>query len=103
MMTKNFSERVREDRRLVLLRLLSEQPGYRANSSNLHTGLYALGVPGNRDDVITDLAWLRDQGLIKLDDVPEVPGLYVATITSRGDDVARGEAHVPGVNRPSPR
>jgi hypothetical protein len=102
-MTKTFSERLREDRRLVLLRLLSEQPGYRANSSNLHAGLYALGVPGNRDDVVTDLAWLRDQGLVKLETVPEVPGLHVASITSRGDDVAKGEAQVPGVSRPSPR
>lgn len=102
-MSQNFADRMREDRRLVLLRLLSEQPGYRANSSNLHAGLYALGVPGSRDDVTTDLHWLREQGLLRLEDVPEAPGLCVAEITSRGEDVAKGIAVVPGVRRPGPR
>lgn len=100
---KSFAERHREDRRLVLLRLLSEQPGYRANSSNLHAGLYALGIAGSRDDVATDLAWLRDQDLLRLEQLPEVDGLTIASITPRGRDVARGEAQVPGVRRPGPR
>ncbi|MCP1375378.1 ArsR family transcriptional regulator [Dyella lutea] len=100
---KTFAESLRETRRLVLLRLLSEQPGYRSNSSNLHTGLYALGIAGSRDDVITDLHWLRDQALLDLDAVPEVPGLFVANITARGNDVANGQASVPGISRPSPR
>lgn len=100
---KSFAERHREDRRLVLLRLLDEEPGYRANSSNLHAGLYALGVAASRDDVATDLAWLRDQSLIHLESVPEVPGLTVASIAARGQDVVRGQAQVPGVSRPSPR
>lgn len=102
-MSQTFAERVREDRRLVLLRLLSEQPGYRANSSNLHAGLYALGVPGSRDDVTTDLHWLRDQGYLRLENVPEAPGLTVAEITTSGDDVAKGHAVVPGVRKPGPR
>lgn len=102
-MTKTFPERMREDRRLVLLRLLCEQPGYRANSSNLHAGLYALAVPGTRDDVITDLHWLRDQGLLTLEALPEVPSLYIAVITQRGADVGNGCAGIPGVSRPSPR
>lgn len=102
-MSQTFADRVREDRRLVLLRLLSEQPGYRANSSNLHAGLYALAVPGSRDDVTTDLHWLRDQGLLRLEDVPEAPGLTVAEITGRGEDVAAGRAVVPGVRKPGPR
>lgn len=100
---KSFAERHREDRRLVLLRLLSEQPGYRANSSNLHAGLYALGIAGSRDDVTTDLHWLREQSLLHLEELPEVPGLYVATLAARGEDVVRGHAYVPGVSRPSPR
>lgn len=100
---KTFAERHREDRRLVLLRLLSEQPGYRANSSNLHTGLYALGIAGSRDDVITDLHWLRDQGLLRLEPVPEVASLCVASITPRGEDLVNGLTQVPGVSRPSPR
>lgn len=100
---KTFVERLREDRRLVLLRLLSEQPGYRANSSNLHAGLHALAVPASRDDVTTDLHWLCDQSLVLLESVPEVPDLVIASITSRGDDVAKGRVIVPGVRRPGPQ
>lgn len=99
---KTFTERLREDRRLVMLRLLSEQPGYRMNSSNLHAGLHHLAVACSRDDVATDLAWLRDQSLVLLDTVPEVPGLSLVTITARGNDVATGNAAVPGISRPTP-
>lgn len=102
-MSKTFTDRLREDRRLVLLRLLSEQPGYRANSSNLHAGLYALGIAATRDDVTTDLHWLQEQSLVRLETLPEVPDLCIATITTRGDDVVAGVAIVPGVRRPGPR
>ena len=102
-MSKTFPDRLREDRRLVLLRLLSEQPGYRANSSNLHAGLYSLGIAASRDDVTTDLHWLKDQSLVRLESLPEVPDLVIATITTRGEDVVNGIAIVPGVRRPGPR
>lgn len=100
---KTFAERLREDRRLVILRILSEQPGRRLNSSNLHAGLLHLGIPASRDDVVTDAHWLRDQGLLQLDAVPEVEGLYLCTLTARGNDVATDNTTVPGVSRPTPR
>lgn len=98
---KTFAERLREDRRLVLLRLLDEQNGQRANSSVLHAGLHHLGVAASRDDIITDLHWLRDQSLLTLDEV--VSGVYVAVLASRGKDVAADQTHVPGVSRPGRR
>lgn len=100
---KSLTESTRETRRQALLRLLLIQPGYRTNSSNLHAGLYAMGLVTSRDEVNTDLHWLRDQGLLRLDEVAEVPGLCVAEITARGEDVAQGHAMVPGVRRPEPR
>lgn len=98
---KSFDQQYREDRRLVLLRLLAEAPGYRANSSNLQAYLGTLAVRATRDDVRTDLAWLAEQGLVTTEEV--VAGVTVATITARGNDVAAGLALVPGVSRPSPR
>lgn len=101
MMNMPFAERLREDRRLVLLRLLQEQPGYRTNTSVLHAGLHFLGVASTRDDVRTDLAWLQEQGLVALSEA--IPGVAVATLSARGGDVVAGQAIVPGVSRPSPK
>lgn len=98
---KTFAERLREDRRLVILRLLAEQNAYRTNSSIIHAGLHHLGVAATRDDVATDLSWLREQSLVFLEDVGA--DLCVATLSSRGKDVVDGQAVVPGVSRPSPR
>ena len=98
---KSFADRLREDRRLVVLRLLSEQAGYRANSSVLHAGLQHLGVAATRDDVLTHLSWLKEQGLVRLQEA--IPGVQVAELTARGQDVAGGSAVVPGVSRPSAR
>ena len=100
---KTFADRLREDRRLVVLRLLEEQPQFCLNSSNVHMGLQHLKVPARRDDVITDIHWLRDQGLVVLEEVPDVTSLYLVTLTSRGHDVATGAARVPGVSHPHPR
>jgi len=100
---KTFTERLREDRRLVILRILSEQPGFRLNTSNLHAGLHHLAVAASRDDVLTDAHWLKDQGLVLLEPVPEVPSLYLCTLTARGGDVAEGHARVPGISHPSPK
>ncbi|KAF1692750.1 hypothetical protein CSC62_14035 [Pseudoxanthomonas jiangsuensis] len=100
-MSKTYNDHLREERRLVLLRLLAEQAGYRANSSTLHAGLSFLAIPGSRDDVNTDLAWLKDQGYVEMTTALE--GVHVVTLSIRGHDVATGQAIVPGVRRPGPK
>jgi len=100
MMAKSFAERLREDRRLVLLKLLADFPDYRSNSSQLHAGLHFLGIAGARDDVNTDLHWLQDQGYLALNTSSE--GVYVVALTLRGHEVATGKVVVPGVSRPGP-
>lgn len=97
-----FAEKLRQDRRLVLLRLLAEQTGYLANSSVLHAGLMSLGVASSRDDVLTDLHWLKEQDLLAELTEP-VPGVVVVRLGKRGNDVAAGLAVVPGVSRPGPK
>lgn len=98
---KTFADTLRELRRLTLLRLLSESRGYFGNSSILHAGLMHLGVQSDRDDVLTDLHWLSDQGLVTLTEA--IPSVLVATLTSRGNEVATGRTVVPGVQRPGPK
>ena len=87
--------------RLAILRLLAEAPGYALNSSILTDALGALGLAASRDQVRGEIAWLAEQGLSTTDELPG--GLLVATLTERGGDVASGRAHVPGVQRPTPK
>ena len=94
----SFADHLNADRRLVILRLLSEQTGYKANSSVLAMRMNDLGHVMSRDQVKTILGWLKEQGLIGVDE--PVPGLLVATLCERGLEVAKGQAIVPGVARP---
>lgn len=95
---------MQEDRRLVILRILHEDSDYSVNDSLLGKALAAYGHGVGRDVVRTELAWLAEQGLVTVEGLPR-PGrdpLQVATLTSRGAEVAEGRAQVPGIARPTP-
>lgn len=100
----SYAEHLAEDRRLVLLRLLEQIPGYTANASVLQSGIARIGHHVSRDQVRTDLAWLEEQGLVSLEHLAQLgtSGVTVATLSERGADAARGRAAVPGVKRPAP-
>lgn len=93
----SFSDYLRKDVRLVVLRILCEMPSYRANSSVIATVLHQFGHAVTRDQVKTELRWLAEQGLVDLD---EAGSVLVATLTERGQDVAEGRAVVDGIARP---
>jgi len=95
---KSFAERLREDQRLVILRLLAGQNSYTANSSVLTGALVDLGHVLSRDQVRTHLHWLAEQDLLTLTE--PVAGVLVARLTQRGHEVSLGHALVPGVARP---
>lgn len=86
-----------EHQRLVILRLLSEVPGYDLNESILQDSINAYGLNISRDGLRTQLAWLAEQGLLIL---RPVGGSQLASLTGRGEDVAAGRATVPGIKRP---
>lgn len=94
----SYTDLLREDARLVLLRTLSELPARRGNSSVLLSIMDSqYGHAVSRDYVKTELRWLEEQGLVRI----EVAGsVLVATLTERGEDVAGGRARVDGVKRP---
>ncbi|WP_041725535.1 VpaChn25_0724 family phage protein [Megalodesulfovibrio gigas] len=96
----SFAKTLTEDRRLVILRFLSEAQGWHLNTAVLHTALDNYAHSVSRDQVETDAAWLAEQGLVTVEAVGPV---RVATLTDRGLDVAEGRAVVPGVKRPGPR
>lgn len=93
----SFQDFLRQDVRLVLLRVLTEMPAYRSNSSVLTSALERFGHAVTRDQVKSELTWLAEQGLVALNDLG---GVSVATLTERGQDVATGRVVVPGVKRP---
>lgn len=90
----------RQHLRLALLRLLEKSPSYSANESILHDSVLALGMRATRDQVRGEIAWLSEQGLVEIEDTPE---LQIATATKRGVEAAQGMVTVPGVKRPSAR
>lgn len=92
-----YSNFLRADMRLVILRSLVEMPAYRANSSVLNAALDNFGHSVSRDQVKTELQWLSEQGAVELEDIGPV---LVATLTERGQDIASGKARVPGIKRP---
>lgn len=95
----SFERLLNEDRRLMILRLLAEDPCYQVNVYVLRPALQAVGHAVSHDKVTGDLAWLAEQGLVT---VGEASGVTVGKLTARGADVAAGLAIVPGVKRPEP-
>lgn len=96
----NYARFVEQDRRLCLLRTLHDAPGYRTNSSVLETALDEYALACSRDVIHTELTFLAEQGLVTVEDVKTVK---VATLTSRGADVATGRVKVDGIKRPGPK
>lgn len=95
----DYREHLATHRRLTLLRLLSAAAGYTANASLLTDAVNDLGITSTRDQVISELTWLQEQGLVLIE---TIAGVTVVTITERGTDVANGRVVVPGVKKPSP-
>ena len=90
-----------KNRRLAILRFLSEEPDFAMNTSVLQGALRQIGHGVSRDTVEGDCAWLEEQGLVEVKTL-EIP-VTVVRITVRGLDVASGMAAHPGVDRPLPR
>jgi len=96
----SLGQRLVEDRRLVILRLLTEAPGYSTNESILHAALEDWGHLASRDQVRGDLLYLEEQGCLSTEDES---GILVATASQRGLDAADGRSRIPGVKRPGPK
>ena len=95
----SYAVKLEEHRRLVILRVLAETPGYASNTSLLADAVESLGVPSSRAQVSTAVSWLSEQGLVSTRDVG---GVGIAQLRDPGLDVALGRSQIPGVKRPSP-
>lgn len=95
-----YQTTITEDRRLSLLLVLKETPGYSANAFLLRDAIDSIyGHAASIDQVRTDIAWLAEQALVTSRTAGDV---MLATLTARGADAAAGRAQVPGVKKPMP-
>lgn len=94
----DYSDRLREDQRLILLQTLSQTNAYSTHEHVLRERLAAMGHRVSADVVRGHLAWLEEQGLVILSGEQ----IQLATLTLRGEDVSTGAARQPGIARPRP-
>lgn len=96
----SFFTAIAEDRRLSLLLVLEQTPGYSTNAFLLRDAVDQIyGHSASLDQVKTDIAWLAEQGLVESRTSGDV---VLAKLTARGVDVASGRAVAPGVKKPMP-
>ena len=97
-MTK-YTDTISKHRRLTILKFLADSPEYTSNASILEHVCNDFGVASSRDQVMGELDWLQEQGFVTYEDNGS---FRVATVTSRGVDIAQGKARNAGVQRPRP-
>lgn len=95
-----YQEHNSRHRRLSILRTLADSPEYRANDSLLSTVANEFGIVSTRDQVRSELSWLKDAGFVTL---RELAGVTIATLTEGGGEIAAGRRFDPGVAKPSPK
>jgi hypothetical protein len=95
---------LQEDRRLVILRTLSEVPSFTLNEGILRTALRQIGHPEETKDLVrADIQFLADHGLVRIETLAMPSGdLWVVHLLDAGQEVADGRAH-PGVARRKPQ
>lgn len=93
----SFSATLAADRRLVILRALTET-GLRANEMVLKQALDVFGHHVSSDMVRGDIAWLAEQDLVRVEVLNAASGpLQLVHLTRAGHDVADGRSVRPGV------
>lgn len=100
----SFRELMDEDRRLCILRCLSEAEGRSLNEDLLLrvVGFYRLGTI-SAADLRGYLTWLEGQRLVRIEKLEAPSGvLWIATLTADGLAVTQGKRW-PGVAEPSAR
>lgn len=96
-MSPTLAEEMRAHLRLAVLQHLDAAPGYALHQYVLYERMAALGLGVTTDSLRTELDWLAEQGLVRIE---AIEGAYVPALTSRGQDVAAGRARVSGISRP---
>ncbi len=96
----SFSDFVRQEARLVILRTLNEQPDGRLNSSLLRDDLdERWGINKTREWVDEELKYLEGLSAVGLTTFGPI---FIATLLKKGRDHVERRVIITGVKRPSP-
>ncbi len=99
----SFAETLAKDRRLVILRLLSEVPEYTLSASMLTKAVRGMRHAVYDDTIAADLVVLEQHTLVtREEEHHNGKALTFATLTRFGLEVANGRPH-PMVDQPSPK
>ena len=95
----SFTDELAADRRLIILRALSEDvSGGTANENVLALALRAFGHQVGRDLVRADLQFLKDHRLIAVETLQGMRAeIWIGKLLPAGEDVAYGKTRHPGV------
>ena len=96
----DYEKTLSKHRRLAILRHLEACRDYVCNAAILQDVLNGVGVTSTRDQVITEITWLTENGFSSHTDNG---GFVVAEATKRGVEMALGIARHPDIQRPSPK
>ncbi|MEM1077442.1 MAG: hypothetical protein AAGI09_02845 [Pseudomonadota bacterium] len=96
----SYRETLSKHARLAILRFCEGAPKYTTNASMLSTLLPSVGIELTRDQIVTELHWLREQGMLELEETKT--GFWIATATVTGVEIAQGVGSHPGIQRPRP-
>lgn len=99
----SLADTLARDRRLLILKLLSEVEGYTLSADMLTRAMKQMRHSVYDDAVAADLVMLAQHGLIQREETRHGAKTIVeATLTRLGLDVANGRPH-PIVDQPSPK
>lgn len=99
-MAEDFRDFHAAHRRRDLLLILLGSLDYSCNESLLRTALREMGYLTSSMILRDDVFWLAERQLVKTREIGD--GLLIATLLTRGRDVAEGAESVDGVARPDP-
>ena len=94
----DYTQTLREDARLIILKALSKQTDERLHSGLLGAELQSLGIDRDRAWIHSELDWLAEIGAVTLIRADTV---LVATLTEKGARHLRRAISIDGVSRPS--
>jgi hypothetical protein len=97
MSTPDYARVLRRTRRRAILEILAEADENAASEIMLEPVLAARRVYGSdRDAIRTEIAWLGDQGLVKVEDIG---GVLFCTLLAGGASIAAGRRVHPDVEK----